>query len=49
MQADDCISLIEVLAADIYTVVVLPVEPERTRVRISVDETGKVNRVPHRG
>mmetsp|Transcript_18858 Transcript_18858/g.26754 ORF Transcript_18858/g.26754 Transcript_18858/m.26754 type:complete len:133 (+) Transcript_18858:239-637(+) len=49
MQADDCIALIEVLAADIYTVVVLPVEPERTRVRVSVDETGKVNRVPHRG
>lgn len=49
MQADDCVELIESLAADIYTVVVLPVETERTRVKIMADYDQKVIRVPHRG
>jgi len=49
MQADDCVELIESLAADVYTVVVLPVETERTRVKIMTDYDQKVIRVPHRG
>ena len=49
MNSDDCIQYIESLADDVYTVVVLPIETEYTRVWISVDENGKVNKVPYRG
>jgi hypothetical protein len=49
MNSDDCIQFIESKAQDIYTVVVLPIETERTRVWVSVDDNGKVNKVPYRG
>ena len=49
MQSDYCIAFIETLATDIYTVVILPIELDETRVWVHVDKQGKVDKVPYRG